>query len=274
MAPWGRAPDQSRCPELPDPARPRLQPAPPAHPPAHGADQALRRPPRRAQREPDSGQGLPPTPLAPPAPRQPPAAPRRRTSPAESASLTSPARGAPSAAAGARPVPAAPAAAPARAPRPRKRFSAPPPQRRRFRAGTDRGAGDAGRAPLRDSESGIPLGLCPGVSPRTNGLAAALVPTPGGSGGSSAHHGLPPAFSSAPPAGGRRAAPRGAPGAPGAEWVRGQDPRPAITRGLHPPCAQPSASETLALTALRMPAPHPGCTAVTCAVVTLPDRVT
>lgn len=117
--------------------------------------------------------------------RRPPP-PGRRASPAESAALTSPARGAPSAAAGARPVPAAPAAAPARAPRPRKRFSAPPPQRRHFRAGADRGAGDAGLASLRDSEYGIPLGLCPGASPRTNGRAAALVPTPGGSGGSSA----------------------------------------------------------------------------------------
>lgn len=94
----------------------------PRRPPARGTDQARRLPPRRAQREPDSGRGLPPVPPAPPAPLPPHVVPVQRTSPAESAALTSPARGAPSAAAGARPVPAAPAAAPARAPRPRKRF--------------------------------------------------------------------------------------------------------------------------------------------------------
>lgn len=90
-----------------------------------------------------------------------PLPPLRRASPAESAALTSPARGAPSAAAGARPVPAAPAAARARAPRPRKRFPAPPPRRRRFRASAASGAGDAVGAFLRDSGSRIPPGPLP-----------------------------------------------------------------------------------------------------------------
>lgn len=71
LAPPGRAPGPSRCPGPPDPTRPRLLPAPPAR----RTDQALRLPPRRAQRERDSGRGLPPTPPAPPAPSPPPASP-------------------------------------------------------------------------------------------------------------------------------------------------------------------------------------------------------
>lgn len=75
LARRGRAPGRSRCPGPPDPARPRLQPPPPAHPPARWTDQARRLQPRRAQSEPDSGPGLPPTPPATPSPRPLPTTP-------------------------------------------------------------------------------------------------------------------------------------------------------------------------------------------------------
>lgn len=244
VGPSGASAWPEQVPGPPDPARPRLQPAPPAHPSARRTDQARRRPPRRAQREPDSGRGLSPAPPALPAPRPPPAAPGRRASPAESAALTSPARGAPSAAAGARPVPAAPAAAPARAPRPRKRFPAPPPRRQRFRAGANGGGGAAGRASRRASGARIPPRQRLGASRRTRGRAAALVWTPGGSGGGFAPRGLPPAFSSAPPGGGRGAPQRVAPRVSRRGPGRPGPSTPPPPGGLPPSLAQLSPSDT------------------------------
>lgn len=226
--------------------------------PARRTDQARRLPPHRAQRQPDSGRGLSPASTAPPAPRPPLAAPGQRASPAASAALTSPARGAPSAAAaaaGARPVPAAPAAAPALTPRPRKRFPVPPPRRQRFRAGTDRERGAAEWASCRGSGSRVPPQARPGASPRTTGRAAALVPTPGGSDNGSALQASRPRSLRRPLLAGGGLRSGAHPRAPGAQWVRGQDPSPWVTRA----CAQPSSSESLAPIAGQAPAFHPSC---------------
>lgn len=109
--PLGGARLAQQVPGPPDPARPRLEPAPPSRPPAGLTRRGGSRPaaPTGAGQRP----GTVPSPARSDELRPPPAVPGRRASPAASAALTSPARGAPSAAAaaGARPVPAAPAAA-------------------------------------------------------------------------------------------------------------------------------------------------------------------
>lgn len=198
----------------------------PRHPPTRRTDQARRLQPRRAQSEPDSGPGLPPTPPAMPAPRLLPAAPsparltcrerrahiarprrplrrrRRQARPRRSGCRPSPRPPPPEALPG--PAPSAPAL-------PGKR-----------------GVGCWGRG--RGLSPGLwvpyPAWAASGASLRTNGRAAASVPTAGEDLGMAAPRTAtsPPAFSSAPPAGWRRAAPRGAPRAPGAEWVRPPGP--------------------------------------------------
>lgn len=240
LAPPGRAPGPSRCPGPPDPTRPRLLPAPPAR----RTDQALRLPPRRAQRERDSGRGLPPTPPAPPAPSPPPA------SPAGASHL-------PRAPRSHRPPAAPPPPPPAPGPSPPLRLPPQPAPPAPGSASRPRplGAGASGQARTRvrgtlagplsgtpDPGSRFPSRPRPGASLRTNGLAATLVSTGGGAAAALRPVASPPAFSWAPPAGGRRAARRGAPGRSGS----GVGERPAQSTRHHPgACACPPLGPSL-----------------------------